>query len=184
MHIEWSETPRYYRRSTVPVPDPVPFAPLPSLPSSPTDFSWMKKDDRTVNTAIADAVIQTIDKELAYALIANFSRWGGSWWIADLECRIEEIIYTCTVRLALVSHMVSTPPPPSRNGHTSPELLVCLKAFLSPAVRDPSWILPAEDTPMVPPRLRIVYNKAVALGYIFISTARIRIYRFKPTSAQ
>jgi hypothetical protein len=50
-------------------------------------------------------------------------------------------------------------------GHTSLALSVCLKAFLRPAVRDPSWILPADETPMVPPRLRIVYSNAVALGY-------------------
>jgi hypothetical protein len=33
--------------------------------SPPTDFSCMKKDDKTVKIATAEAVIQTIDNEFA-----------------------------------------------------------------------------------------------------------------------
>jgi len=41
-----------------------------------------------------------------------------------------------------------------------------LNTFLREWVREDNWIEPAEEIPIVPPRARIVYNNAVALGYL------------------
>jgi len=39
-----------------------------------------------------------------------------------------------------------------------------LNTFLREWVREDNWIEPAEEIPIVPPRARMVYKSAVALG--------------------